>query len=174
MIHASRALVRKWLEALLHIHDTPERTAAAFALGVFLGFSPPLGLHTLLALLLAFVLNLNRVAVIVGTYANLPWILAPYYTLATVLGGKLLGTAVPPHFAAHLHDLFRLSLFRGEFWYRLAVLLRPLLWPYVVGSTIGAALLAAVAYEASLAFVIAARRHAALHHHHKGGNAANP
>jgi uncharacterized protein (DUF2062 family) len=174
MIHASRAAIRKWLEALLHIHDTPERTAAAFALGVFLGFSPPLGLHTLLALLFAFVLNLNRVAVVVGTCANLPWILAPYYTLATVLGARLLGTAVPPRFAAHLHDLFHLSLFRGEFWNRLAVLLRPLLWPYVVGSTIGAVLLAAAAYRLSLAFVMAARHHAALHHHHKSDGAAKP
>jgi uncharacterized protein (DUF2062 family) len=173
MIHASRAAIRKWLEALLHIHDTPQRTAAAFALGVFLGFSPPLGLHTVLALACAFVLNLNRVAVLIGAYANLPWILAPYYTVATALGAKLLGTRVPPRFAAHLHELFDLSLFQSEFWYRLAVLLRPLLWPYVVGSTIGAAILAAIGYRASLAFVIAARRHAALHHHHRGGDAAN-
>ena len=48
MIHLTRALVRRWLDALLHIDDTPERTAAAFALGVFFGFSPFLGLHTLL------------------------------------------------------------------------------------------------------------------------------
>ena len=48
MIHLTRALVRRWLDALLHIEDTPERTAAAFALGVFFGFSPFLGLHTIL------------------------------------------------------------------------------------------------------------------------------
>lgn len=44
MNHLTRALVRRWLEALLHIDDTPDRTAAAFALGVFFGFSPLLGL----------------------------------------------------------------------------------------------------------------------------------
>ena len=49
MIHFTRALVRRWLQALLHVHDTPERTASAFALGVFLGFSPFLGLHTIVA-----------------------------------------------------------------------------------------------------------------------------
>ena len=42
--------VRAWLEQLLHTHDTPQRTAAAYALGVFLGFSPLLGLHTVLGL----------------------------------------------------------------------------------------------------------------------------
>ena len=45
-----RDLVRRWLDALLHVDDTPERTAAAFALGVFFGFSPFLGLHTVLGL----------------------------------------------------------------------------------------------------------------------------
>ena len=50
LIAAGRAMVRfpepAWLEQLLHTHDTPQRTAAAFALGVFFGFSPLLGLHT--------------------------------------------------------------------------------------------------------------------------------
>ena len=41
---------RAWLEQLLHTHDTPQRTAAAYALGVFFGFSPLLGLHTVLGL----------------------------------------------------------------------------------------------------------------------------
>ena len=43
-------MVRRWLDTLLHVNDTPERTARAFALGVFLGFSPFLGLHTIVAL----------------------------------------------------------------------------------------------------------------------------
>ena len=35
--------LRSWLEQLLHTHDTPHRTAGAYALGVFLAFSPMLG-----------------------------------------------------------------------------------------------------------------------------------
>jgi uncharacterized protein (DUF2062 family) len=172
MIHASRAAIRKWLDALLHIHDTPERTAAAFALGVFIGFSPPLGLHTVLALACAFVLNLNRVAVLLGAYANLPWILAPYYSLTTALGAKLLGTKLPPNFGRHVHALFKLSLWTSEFWQRLVDLLRPLLWPYMVGSTIAAAFLAVFAYWLSLGFVIARRRHP-WPHHTAGGDTAS-
>lgn len=169
MIHATRAAVRKWLDVLLHIHDSPRRTAAAYALGVFFGFSPFLGLHTVLALACAFLFNLNRVAVLVGVYSNLPWILAPYYTLAIVAGAKLLGTRVPPGFAGSVENLFALSLLHGEFWQRLMALLRPFLWPYVVGSLIGASLLSLVAYRLALAFVIARRRHPHLlhlpHHH---------
>src|SRR5207248_11671647 len=59
------------LPILLHIDYTPKRTAAAFALGVFFGFSPFLGLHTLLGVAFAFLLNLNRVAVLLGVYSNL-------------------------------------------------------------------------------------------------------
>lgn len=68
---------RHRLAQLLHTHDTPQRTAAAYAIGVFFGFSPFLGLHTVLGLCVAFALNLNRVAVLVGVYSNLPWILPP-------------------------------------------------------------------------------------------------
>src|SRR5688572_30513524 len=89
-------IVRRRLEQLLHTHDTPERTAAAYALGVFFGFSPVLGLHTVLALGFAFGLNLNRVAVLLGVYSNLPWIILPYYTLATWLGAAILRTEVEP------------------------------------------------------------------------------
>ncbi|MCX6538555.1 MAG: DUF2062 domain-containing protein [Acidobacteria bacterium] len=56
MIHVARALLRKWIEALLHIHDSPQRTAAAFAVGVFWGFSPFFGLHTILGLIGAVLL----------------------------------------------------------------------------------------------------------------------
>ena len=71
---------RRWLDQLLHTHDTPQRTAAAYAVGIFFGFSPMLGLHTVLGLAVAFAFNLNRVAVLLGIYSNLPWILPAYYS----------------------------------------------------------------------------------------------
>jgi hypothetical protein len=65
---------RQWLDRLLHLHDTPRRMAAAFALGVFFSFSPLIGLQIVLSLTLAFLLKLNRVAVFLGLNANLPWL----------------------------------------------------------------------------------------------------
>jgi uncharacterized protein (DUF2062 family) len=162
MIHLTRSLVRRWLDALLHIHDTPERTAAAFALGVFLGFSPFLGFHTLLGIALAFLLSLNRVAVLLGVYSNLPWIIAGYYAFTTWFGGLITGTRMPPSFSTRLSELFENSLHTQQFWVQLGALLRPLLWPYVVGSLLGAAVLAAIAYPLALAFVIRSRRRIAI------------
>ena len=147
---------RRWLNQLLHTHDTPQRTAVAFAVGVFFGFSPMLGLHTILGLGVAFAFNLNRVAVLLGVYSNLPWILPAYYSLATLLGAAILRVKVPPNL---LRD-FQQSL-SGRSWAdfrQLGTALTPLLWAFVLGSMIGAVILAAIAYRASLVMIVAHRR----------------
>jgi len=167
MIHLTKSLVRRWLGQLLHIDDTPERTAAAFALGVFIGFSPFLGLHTILGIVLAFLLNVNRVAVLLGVYSNLPWFLAPYYAIATTMGAMITGHRIPPGFKSQITALFELSLFHGEFWHRLITILKPLLIPYAVGSTLGALILVCVSYPLALAFVTSRRRiHDMIQHKH--------
>ncbi len=155
--------LRRWADHLLHIHDTPRRTAGAFALGVLFGFSPLLGLHTILALLFAFALRLNRLAVLLGVYSNLPWIIAPYYALATVVGAAIVGTDVPPDLPGRLR-----AAFGAPGWAPLRLLaaeLTPLAWAYIVGSTLGALILSIIAYRLALAAIFARRRH--LEHHAK-------
>jgi uncharacterized protein (DUF2062 family) len=148
--------IRSWLEQLLHTHDTPHRTALAYALGVFLGFSPMLGLHTVLGLALAFVFGLNRVAVVLGVYSNLPWLVPAYYTLATIGGAAVLGVDVQPR---ALEEAMRAvsAASWGEF-ADLAKHLAPLMWAYTLGSTVGAILLALVAYRVSLAMIVTHRK----------------
>lgn len=158
-----KGTLRKWLEQLLHTHDTPRRTAAAYAVGVFFGFSPYLGLHTVLGLGFAFALNLNRVAVVLGIYSNLPWILPAYYSLGTLAGAALLGVEVPPGVLQELTNAVAdasWSQFR-----QVAATLKPLVWAYFVGSTIGSILLAIAAYWLSLSMIVAHRRHAAHRQH---------
>ena len=166
MIHLTKGLIRRWLEKLLHIEDSPERTAAAFALGTFLGFSPLIGLHTALGLALAFLLNLNRVAVLIGVYANLPWIIAPYYALATFVGAQITRHRIPRGFRGQLRRVFDLSMFSSDFWHHLVAVMQPIVWPYVFGSTLCALLLAAAAYQVALAFVTSRRKiHDIIHKH---------
>ena len=46
------------------------------------------------------------------------------------------------------------------------ITIKPLLWPYTVGSLLGALVLAAMAYPLALAFVTSRRRiHEMIHHH---------
>jgi uncharacterized protein (DUF2062 family) len=148
--------IRHALDQLLHTHDTPRRTAGALAVGVFFGFSPFLGLHTILALIVAFSLRLNRVAVLIGVYSNLPWILAPYYVMATVIGAAILGVRVPADLAGQLRQILsqpgldELRVLGRE--------LTPLFWSFMLGSTLGSCVLAFVSYHLSLAAIEARRR----------------
>ena len=148
---------RRWLNQLLHPHDTPTRTAVAYAVGVFFGFSPFLGLHTILGLVVAFALNLNRVAVLLGVYSNLPWILPAYYTLSTMLGAVILNVDVPPGLLKDFREALTDASW-GEF-RSLVKTLTPLVWSYALGSTIGATIAALAAYKASLTMIVAHRRH---------------
>jgi uncharacterized protein len=169
MIHFTKSLVRRWLNELLHIDDTPERTAAAFAVGVFFGFSPFLGLHTVLGVVVAFLFSLNRVAVILGVYSNVPWTIAAYYSFTTWIGAVITRTKLPPDLRERIIHLFEQSTFHADFWRELAALMRPLLWPYVVGSLAGAVVMAAIAYPMALAFVTSRRRlQDIIHHKHTG------
>lgn len=152
---------RRLLEQLLHTHDTPKRTAAAFAVGVFFGFCPLLGLHTILGIALAFALRLNRVAVLLGVYSNLPWILPAYYTGTTLAAAAVLGVEVPAEFAREFRSAIGARSWK-EF-YSVALTLAPLAWSFILGSTAGAFVLALVSYRLSLAAILARRRHA--HHH---------
>jgi uncharacterized protein len=156
VIDLTRAALRQLLRRLLHTRDTPERTAAAYALGVFWGYSPLLGLHTVLGVGSAFALRLNRVAAVLGVYSNLPWTMAPYYTLATVAGAALLGVPVPDGLIADIR--LALNEFTARNVGRLLDTLAPLLWAFVVGSTLGAILASTVAYWLALSFIRARRR----------------
>jgi uncharacterized protein (DUF2062 family) len=149
--------ISRWLTQLLHTHDTPHRTAAAYAMGVFFGFSPLLGLHTVLAVALAFLLGLNRVAVVLGVYSNLPWIVPAYYTLATIGGAALLGVQIPPGVLEEAIAAVT-AVSWGEF-RDLFRTLSPLVRAFTLGSTLGAVVLAALAYRVSLTMILAHRRH---------------
>lgn len=150
--HLTKSAIRRWSERLLHIHDTPERTARAFAIGVAIGFSPFLGLHMALGLALAFALNLNRVAVLLGMWVNLPWFIGPFYALATAFGAWILRTGMPSDFMEHLQRIWATPGMVDRL-QALGVFLRPLLPAYLLGSSILAAILGIAGYFVSLWFI---------------------
>ncbi len=160
-----RRLIRQWMESLLHVHDSPRRTALAYAVGVFIGFSPVLGLQTVLALAVAFLFGLNRPAVVLGAYTNLPWFIGPYYALTTAAAASVLGVQMPPDFARQLGALFGRSPFGGQFWAELGSLLSPLAWPYAAGSLTGATLLGLLAFLLARPAIEAGRRRLGLSVH---------
>jgi uncharacterized protein (DUF2062 family) len=122
--------LRRTFQVLFHVEDTPHRIALAFALGVFIAFSPLLGLHTLIALGIAVAFRLSKAAIIVGIYVNNPWTIAPMYMGGTLLGCSLLGVSTDElaHMRFHEHG--------WAFYRSLAHQLQPYLWPFVLGNTL--------------------------------------
>lgn len=78
--------LRGRLTAVLHLDDAPWKIALGLALGVFIGCTPLYGLHTLLALLVAFALRLNKVATVTGAWLNLPWFAPFVYGISLKVG----------------------------------------------------------------------------------------
>jgi uncharacterized protein (DUF2062 family) len=123
--------VARTAQLLRHVEGSPSRVAAAFGIGVFIAFFPILGIHTGLALVVALLFRLNKVAILVGAWINNPWTLAPMYSAGTLLGCVLLG--VPLHKAS---DAIDWSLRGRAFYEGLASGLAPLVWPFVVGNLV--------------------------------------
>ena len=123
------ALLRERFITALH-EDRPWRVALALSVGVFISFTPFYGVQTILALVVATLLRLNRAITVTGTWMNLPWF-APFI----YAGAIKLGTVLLPD----LHGLSGISV------------------ALLVGTTILGAVAAAVTYVVALA-VIARRR----------------
>jgi uncharacterized protein (DUF2062 family) len=90
--------------------DSPaEVVAASFAIGVAISFTPLIGLHWLIALLLAFILKLNKVDVLLGTLVVNPLTLPAVAAVAIPIGRLLLRARREA--AAHLpwRDMLRRS-----------------------------------------------------------------
>ena len=142
--------IKDLIRKILHIEDTPERTALAYSVGIFLGFSPFLGLHTLGGIGVAFLFGLNRVAVLLGVWSNTPWWIVPYYGAATWVGMWITGSRFEWE---PLQEIFRIGMERGffqpDFWGSLTSQWGFLL-SFVIGSSVLAALLSLTLYPLSL------------------------
>ena len=141
------------IKRLLHIEDTPERTALAYSIGIFLGFSPFLGLHTLMGLAIAFLFGLNRVAILLGVWTNTPWWIVPFYMIATWVGMWVTGFRIG---WGALGGIFQLGMDRGFmspiFWGSVTSQWG-LLFSFLFGSLILCFLLSVVAYPLSLKWI---------------------
>lgn len=92
-----RALLRE----VLHLRESPQRTALAFALGVFIAFSPAYGLHMAMVVLCTWLFGLNFVALLAGAFVNNPWTLVPILGATYWTGALLLGRTDTPTFNWH-------------------------------------------------------------------------
>ena len=82
---------RALLKQVLHLQESPQRTALAFAIGAGIAFCPLYGFHMILVGLCTWAFGLNFVALLAGALINNPWTIVPilgatYWTGAVLLG----------------------------------------------------------------------------------------
>ncbi|MBN2332056.1 MAG: DUF2062 domain-containing protein [Deltaproteobacteria bacterium] len=95
--------LRSMVRMLLGSTDDPATVARGLAAGIFVAFSPLLGIHTALAIALAFLLRGNRLAAVLASWVCNPVSLIPILYLDFRVGELLLGADIP--FPANLHSL---------------------------------------------------------------------
>ncbi len=143
-------MFRQAFRRLLAIDDPPERTALAFSVGVFIAFSPLLGLHTILATLLAFLFRFNKVAIYAGTFVNNPFLtLVPIIIASYTLGAFVLGRPLrlPAEGMALLREPHILT---GDYWRQLFKHSWDILLPFAVGGTLLSFICSLIAYPVTL------------------------
>lgn len=115
----------------------PRCIAAGFAAGVFLSFVAPPFFHTALAVLVAIVFGLSKVAAAAGAWVNTPYTIPFVYYAGFRLGKWVLGVHVkPPRFEGWTLEKMMLA-------FRTA---KPYAAPLLLGTTIIGVAAAAVSY----------------------------
>ena len=151
-------MLRATFRRLLALDDPPERTALAFSLGVFIAFSPFLGLHTILATLLAFLFRFNKIAIYSGTFINNPFLtLVPIIIVSYAIGAFVLGRPlrIP---AAGVELLRHPQLLTSAYYRRLFRESWDIVWPFSIGGLTLSVVCSLIAYPVTSSLLRARRR----------------
>lgn len=131
---------RRYLRELLLLDEPPERTARTFGFGVFIAFSPFIGLQTIIGLVILLFVKMNRLAFLAGVFSNTPWTIFPMLALGTGLGVLVLGSDVT------VPELNSDTVASGQFFREVAADPLHLLAPYMIGNFILTTIVAFVSY----------------------------
>lgn len=152
-------MFRDTFRRLLALDDPPERTALAFSIGVFIAFSPFLGLHTILATLIAFLFRFNKVAIYSGTFINNPLLtLVPIIVASYAIGAFLLGR--PLRIPAEGVELLKNPhLLTADYYRKLFRHSWDIIWPFTIGGMVLSVVCSLIAYPVT-SWLLRARRRA--------------
>ncbi|BFU93786.1 MAG: conserved membrane protein of unknown function [Nitrospira sp.] len=148
------ARFRSLLRQILHLQESPERTAVAFAIGVAIAFCPLYGLHTALVIFCTWAFGLNFVALMAGALINNPWTIVPVLGATYWTGAMILGRTEVPTF--DWHDLSFMAVYQQ---------VMPYAVPFVLGGTILSLIGALLAYPLAYYLISKYRRpgHGPMH-----------
>lgn len=141
---------------LLNANTPPKVTAFSLALGVWIAFSPFLGLHFISAIVLVRLFKLNGILLFAGIMIHNPWTMLPIH-----LSGLLVGEFLTPGGFSSLNqfhlfpwqELSFFSLFGRDFWVENWALLRVFVTPFLLGSLLLSSVFGTLSYHLALRFI---------------------
>ncbi|MFV1950900.1 MAG: DUF2062 domain-containing protein [Nitrospinota bacterium] len=147
--------LRGKIRHIFHIDDSPHKIALAFAVGVFIAFSPTIGLHTATAVVLAWLFRLNLMVVILATLINNPWTITFIFGFSFFLGRIILREHLPPLSVEWTEITLKSILYNtADFWNiltnsnmeRLWLHTKPFILPFVTGTILLGIIASVIAY----------------------------
>jgi hypothetical protein len=155
--------LQRFLRWLVFLRGSPEAIARGVAIGVFVAFTPTIGIQVALAAFLATLLNANRPAAMVPVWITNPLTISPIFGFTYVVGSWLCPGPSSADVAGALHGLAG-KLSRHEFWdmsdqlREVLSLSRDVLFPLSVGGVLVGLVGSLAAYALTLRFVSRSRR----------------
>ena len=127
---------------LLQLDDTPESIALGAAVGMFIAWTPTVGIQMVVVILLALVIPMNRLAALIVIYISNPLTMIPMYYLEYLLGLQVLGDQGMNYdeFLVFFNEILEIAN-RETFWTATKVFLEQLGYPVLKALTVGGTLL---------------------------------
>ncbi|HEX8751775.1 MAG TPA: DUF2062 domain-containing protein [Nitrospira sp.] len=141
------------LKQVLHLQESPQRTAFAFAVGAAIAFCPFYGFHMILVGLCTWAFGLNFVALLAGALINNPWTIVPILGMTYWTGAVIIGQSNSPSF--DWNDLSIRAIYEQVVPYAL---------PFTIGGTVLSLVGAAISYPLALYVISKHRQQAAARH----------
>jgi uncharacterized protein (DUF2062 family) len=143
-------------------HITPKRIALSFAIGLSIAVSPLIGLQTWIALGCCYCAkSLHRPLLLATSLLNNPWTFAPFASINLILGNLILGRSCAANLSNVSWNSIRFSSFvTREGLCELAMMMKPLLAPFLLGGFALSLLSISLGYWLMLRFSTRARREA--------------
>ena len=141
------------LKQVLHLQETPQRTALAFAIGAGIAFCPFYGFHLLLVAFCTWAFGLNFIALLAGALINNPWTIVPILGATYWTGALILGQSDSPSF--NWQDLGFQAIYEQVLPYAI---------PFALGGAILTMLAAALSYPIALYLISKHRQQSTARH----------